>query len=272
VSRLVFLAPGALDHFEHAVVRHVLEHRRDDVFGCVIDARPSRPLPARILSNLRRGRGGYVVVMAVRRVLRRRRPTVATASLFADLGVEVIITTDPWGRATADAIDRLTPNLLLRVGGFGIVKEPLLSLCPAGVLSYHHGDMRAYRGQPPGFWELYHGERTMGVTVQRLAAGIDCGTPIVERRFDIRPDDTLRSLSRRFLDGSVDMLLAAVERVEAGRADEPLTTLGHVYTLPNLREWLIYLRRVGSRVGRARARSLLGPPLLARTSHRRGRQ
>lgn len=39
------------------------------------------------------------------------------------------------------------------------------------MLSYHHGDMRRYRGQPPGFWELYNGEREIGVTVQRLAAG-----------------------------------------------------------------------------------------------------
>ena len=61
-----------------------------------------------------------------------------------------------------EAIARRTPDVLLRIGGFGIVKEPLLSLCRAGVLSYHHGDMRRYRGQPPAFWELYHGERSIG--------------------------------------------------------------------------------------------------------------
>jgi methionyl-tRNA formyltransferase len=74
----------------------------------------------------------------------------------------------------------LRPDLLLLIGGFGIIKAPLLDLAPQGVLSYHHGDMREYRGQPPAFWELYNGEKPNRVTVQRLSPGIDCGQPIVE--------------------------------------------------------------------------------------------
>ncbi|HWH93350.1 MAG TPA: formyltransferase family protein [Baekduia sp.] len=265
MSRLVLLAPPSLNRFQRAVVEHVLAHRRGDVVGCVIDARPPRPAWERIRSNLKRGRGGYVVVMAAGLLLRRRRPTVATGPLLAAAGAEVIATADPCDPATAAAIAGLAPDVLLLVGGFGIVKEPLLSLCPGGVLSYHHGDMRAYRGQPPAFWELYHGEPSMGVTVQRLAAGIDCGTPIVERRFEIAPHDTVRSLSRRIHDGSADMLLAAVDRVERGEAGEPLAQLGRVYTLPNLREWLTCQLRVARRASRARARSLVRTLLAART-------
>ena len=100
------------------------------------------------------------------------------------------------------------------IGGFGILKPPLLDLAPQGTLSYHHGDMRRYRGQPPAFWELYNGERSIGVTVQRLSPGIDCGQPIAERLFPIREDDTLRSLSNRIFAGSADMMIEAVRRLQ----------------------------------------------------------
>lgn len=260
MSRLVVLAPSTLDPFQHAVLEHLLAHRAGDVVGCVIDARPPLPAAARLRAHLRRGRGGYVAVMAVQLLLRRRRPVVAAAPRLAGAGAAVIATEEPYGAATAAAIGRLAPDVLLLVGGFGIVREPLLTLTPGGVLSYHHGDMRAYRGQPPGFWELSHGEPDMGVTVQRLAAGIDCGTPIVERRFAIRPTDTPRSLIRRVYAGSADMLLAAVERFEAGETGEPLTRLGRVYTLPNLREWLRCHLRVAGRATRAWARALVRTP------------
>ncbi len=258
MSRLVFLAPPQLDPFQDAVVARVLAARRDDVAGVAIDARSPEPLRARLAKHVRRGRGGYVAVMALGALRRRRRPARPAARVFAAAGARVIEARDPYAPSTLAEIAALQPDVLLLVGGFGIVKEPLLDLAPAGVLSYHHGDMRRYRGQPPAFWELCHGERSMVVTVQRLAAGIDCGTPIVERRFEIRPDDSLATVSRRIYDGSVDMMLAAVERVERGEAAAPVETLGDVYTLPNLRQWLVCRARVAARIALARARSLRG--------------
>jgi methionyl-tRNA formyltransferase len=261
VSRLVFLAPPVLDPFQLAVVEHILAQRRDDVVGCLIDDRPPTPLRAKAASHLRRARGGYIAVLAIRalrrRLRRRGEPLPPTAGVIADIGARVIRTADPYDATAVDAVTRLEPDMLLLIGGFGIVKDPLLSLAPSGVLSYHHGDMRRYRGQPAGFWELYNGERSMGVTVQRLAAGIDCGEPIVERRYEIRPDDTLSSLMSRVYAASADMLREAIERVESGQPPASLETLGAVYTLPNLRQWLAYRWRIARRRVGARARSLV---------------
>jgi methionyl-tRNA formyltransferase len=151
----------------------------------------------------------------------------------------------------------LEPDVLILLGGYGIVKEPLLSLAAHGVVSYHHGDMRRYRGMPPAFWELYNGERQMGVTVQRLGASLDAGEPIVERTVAIRDEDTVRSLRKRAMDGSVDMLFEAVQRLEqpAFRPAQ-IDTFGPLYTLPTLRQWLTVTARVGARRLRALARRL----------------
>ena len=72
-------------------------------------------------------------------------------------------------------VAELAPDVLVLIAGFGIIGEPLLSLAPHGVLAYHHGDMRRYRGMPPAFWELFNDETEMGVTVQRLSPGLDDG-------------------------------------------------------------------------------------------------
>ena len=125
------------------------------------------------------------------------------------------------------------------LGGFGIVKEPLLSLVPKGILSYHHGDMRKYRGQPVGFWELYHGEKEMGVTVQRLSAGLDRGTPLEEMTIPIKKGDTVSTLSNRALDSSTGMMHDALQQIQ--QPDYKPATIDHygpIYTIPNLRQYL----------------------------------
>jgi methionyl-tRNA formyltransferase len=96
----------------------------------------------------------------------------------------------------------------------------------------------------------------MGATVQRLAEGLDAGTPIVEQTFAIRYDDTLGTLRSRVLGGSVPMLAEAVARLESGKPLVSLPSLGRVYSLPNLRQWLLLHARVAVR----RLRASMGAP------------
>ena len=35
---------------------------------------------------------------------------------------------------------------------------------------------------PPAFWELYNGEKEMGLTVQKLSVNLDSGSPLVEKK------------------------------------------------------------------------------------------
>ena len=95
----------------------------------------------------------------------------------------------------------------------------------------------------------------MGITVQRLTEALDAGEPIVERRVPIRGNDTVGSLRERALAASVDMLYEAVQRIGApGRQVERIATFGPVYTLPNLRQWLVLQARIALRRLRTRAR------------------
>lgn len=164
---------------------------------------------------------------------------MASKNYYNKIGVPYLETREPYSEETVMEIKAWQPDVMVMLGGFGIVKEPLLSLAPQGILSYHHGNMRKYRGQPVGFWELYNGESEMGVTVQRLAAGIDKGTPIVEKVIPIEKDDDVNSLCRRAMTCSTDMMCEALRCLgDAAFVPDQIQQYGPVYTLPNLRQYL----------------------------------
>jgi len=141
---------------------------------------------------------------------------------------------------TVEAIKSRRPDVIFR-SGFGIIREPILSLASYGVLSYHHGDMRKYRGQPPAFWELYHGEEEMKVTVQQLSPGLDCGAIIKEMTIPIYLGDTWARLHNRAYVLSTRLALDAIRlRIQSPGTALLLSDseLGKLYTTPNLRQWM----------------------------------
>ncbi|MFC3960249.1 formyltransferase family protein [Halovivax cerinus] len=157
-------------------------------------------------------------------------------------------------RLPASAIDRIDAagvDVLFR-RGFGILKGDVLTTPPHGVLSYHHGDVREYRGRPPGVWEFANGERTAGVTLQRLTETLDGGEIVVEKRVDIDDLATWQAVERRLFERSTDMLATACERL-AEPSFEPTTVeaLGELYTCPGpIATTRIELKNAIGRMGR----------------------
>jgi methionyl-tRNA formyltransferase len=246
--KVFVLTPPELGTFAQKALAPFESSTTHRLCGCAVDGRPPRPTGERLRAHLRRGRGGYMVVMAANRRRRRRAPTLPAAEFCRRNRIALIETDEPYSAETLEAIRAHSPDVLVLIGGFGILKQPLLELAPHGVLSYHHGDMRRYRGQPPGLWELYNGEHEMGVTVQRLGATVDAGEPIIERTVPIERRDTVRSLQARASERSAEMLYEAVCRLEDPNfRSERIEQFGLVYTLPNLRQWLRLNARIAIR-------------------------
>jgi methionyl-tRNA formyltransferase len=57
----------------------------------------------------------------------------------------------------------------------GRLRAELFEIPALGTLGIHHGRVPQYRGKKTTFWEIYNGERTAGVTIQRVNRGIDTG-------------------------------------------------------------------------------------------------
>lgn len=151
----------------------------------------------------------------------------------------------PVERAAAEA------DVAVRLG-FGFIVGPVLSAFEHGVLSYHHGDLREYRGKPMGFWEFLHGNETAGITVQQLTDELDAGRIAALETVPIDDLQTWQSVRRRLYARSDDVLARAVRNVQRGDLREP-SELGEVYTHPSGLSVLKYVLKNT----RGRARSAL---------------
>ena len=238
--KIALLCGPRLDSFQQRVLKPIFDDPTIEIVGALVDCRPRPSLKQRFLKNLRRGRGGYMIIMLFKSRLAKKKPSTGTQEFLSSHGIPYIETQCPYSDEIAEKVKNWQPETMIMLGGFGIVKEPLLSLAPNGILSYHHGDMRKYRGQPVGFWELYHNEKAMGVTVQRLSAGIDKGTPIVEMSISIKKDDTVSTLSERAFDCSTAMMHEALQKIQNPEfSPTSIEKYGPIYTLPNLRQYLL---------------------------------
>tara|TARA_B100001175_G_scaffold317829_1_gene336768 strand:- start:1293 stop:2957 length:1665 start_codon:yes stop_codon:yes gene_type:complete len=74
-------------------------------------------------------------------------------------------------------IKSLNLDVILRFNS-GILKGQILNCSKFGVLSFHHGDNRNYRGLPPGFWEVYNKSSSTGFIIQQLTDNLDGGNVI----------------------------------------------------------------------------------------------
>lgn len=145
------------------------------------------------------------------------------------------ISVDGWKQRLPDEVVQevaTSADVAIRFG-FGVLVGDVLTAPEHGVLSYHHGDLREYRGQPMGFWEFVHGCETAGVTLQRLNETLDGGEIVATEHVDIDDADRWGEVKSRLFEASEEMLTEGVRNVR-DESFEPETPdeLGDLYTLP----------------------------------------
>jgi methionyl-tRNA formyltransferase len=80
----------------------------------------------------------------------------------------------------------LKPDVIVTFGT-GIIRKPLIRLCPNGFVNLHGGDPEYYRGLDTHMWAIYHREfEQLIVTLHRLNPSLDGGEII--QRTQIRLD------------------------------------------------------------------------------------
>ena len=75
-------------------------------------------------------------------------------------------------------------DLLVYLGGGGILREAILAAPTLGVLNAHMGLLPAYRGMNVTEWALWNDD-PVGCTVHLIVRGIDTGEIISTRRVDV---------------------------------------------------------------------------------------
>ncbi|WP_136715453.1 formyltransferase family protein [Halorientalis salina] len=131
---------------------------------------------------------------------------------------------------SASAVDALTGTDVAFHWGIGILTGEVLSAPEHGVLGVHQGNVREYRGGPPGFWEYLHGDDQAGVTLQRYTEDLDAGGIVAERTVDVDDAHTWRSVRRRLCTASARLLVDGLDKLgDDGIAVDLPEKLGPVY-------------------------------------------
>lgn len=252
--RIGLLSSASISESKSRSLEPILRDSRYEIVHCFVDDRPGLSFKKKFRKNLKRGRGGYMLVMAWKSFFKRRKtsPSRSIKNYCQDFSIPLSFWKTPiYSEEHLEEMRSKNLDLLILLGGFGIVRDKIISIPQKGVLSYHHGDMRKYRGMPPALWEVYNGETEMGVTVQLLDAGLDSGLPVREVKVPLHNQDDEHSAIRRATRLGEPLLAEALEFLYNNPQVEikPIKKLGTIYTLPNLKQyftlkWRIFSRRV----------------------------
>lgn len=144
----------------------------------------------------------------------------ATAPLSLPVDAETVRTTPvletdgPGISLPDDVVDRIAAETDVVVqNGAGILRGRILTAPAHGVLSYHHGDIRRYRGVITHFWNYLERDETGGVTVLQLTEDLDAGGIVAETTVHLGDCLTWSELESRKQRAGVPLLARAVENL-----------------------------------------------------------
>jgi len=136
---------------------------------------------------------------------------------------------------------QVSPDLGI-IYGTNIIKESVFKIPRLGSVNLHQGLAPLYRGGPPIFWELYNGEREVGITVHFVEAKVDSGQIVLQETVPLVYDyahgldyDQFISQLGEFLQTRCASLLVEAVRLIAEGTASPTTQdplLGRRYRLP----------------------------------------
>lgn len=156
-----------------------------------------------------------------------------------------------------EAIRARNIDVLIR-GGSGILKGDILTACPFGILSFHHGDNDVYRGSPAGFWEVFHREPSTGFVIQQLSAELDGGDVFFKGHIGTAPFYALNQ-AKLYRKANIFLHRLLEGMGKSGSLPDVYPKLPYAYPLygtPTIFQQLLYLSRTVFRLSGKVARRI----------------
>lgn len=93
-----------------------------------------------------------------------------------------------------DAIKELKPDILLVLGWYFMVPRKIRELAKYGAWGIHASLLPNYAGGAPLVWAIIEGQTKTGVTLFKLADGVDDGDIIAQKEIVIEEHDTIKEV------------------------------------------------------------------------------
>jgi methionyl-tRNA formyltransferase len=163
-------------------------------------------------------------------------------------GLNVIERSDLNSRDFQDYIRQYNADLFISVASSIIFKEELIKIPRLDCINIHHAPLPRYRGMMPNFWQIYHGESEVGITIHRINKGIDTGDIIIQNYIPVRENESLHKLMLRSKKEGARIMIQVIEDFRKGRISyKKMEGAGSYFTFPT-RDDVTEFKRRGNRL------------------------
>ena len=142
-------------------------------------------------------------------------------------------------------ISGFAPDLIVSIACPYILKQDLLRIPPLGCINMHHAPLPRYKGMMPTFWQMYHGERNVAVSIHYMNAKIDEGAILLQEQLPIEAGESLDHLIRRSKRHGAHCLSKVLHEIES--ESQKMITVDHsatsYFTFPTPGEMKEFRRR-----------------------------
>lgn len=109
----------------------------------------------------------------------------------------------------------LAPELIV-VAAYGkLLPQAVLDIPPKGCINVHGSLLPKYRGAAPIQWAVINGEPVTGVTIMRMAQGLDTGDMLLQKETPIGENETAGALFERIAILGAEALSQAIAQLDA---------------------------------------------------------
>lgn len=146
-----------------------------------------------------------------------------------------------------DAIQRLSPDLIVSAYFNQLFSEPLAALARHGMVNIHPSLLPEYRGVDPVFYARLRDAPSLGASIHRVSPEIDRGNILAQRRLPMLPRESVLAATTRMYGEGAGLLLETLDAIAAGEQGTPQAPGGEYFSWPGRAE-VAALRRKGVRL------------------------
>ena len=131
-----------------------------------------------------------------------------------------------------------SPEMLISVACPFILKRPMLELSSKAALNIHHAPLPRYKGMMPTFWQMYHGERSVGITIHTMVDKLDEGSILHQESVPVIQGESMHNLIRRSKRDGGKAMLKVLRKITQGDMPAAVEPSGETsyFTFPNATE------------------------------------
>jgi methionyl-tRNA formyltransferase len=198
--RIVFIGTGEIG----VPTLEALLKSEHDVIGVV--TQPDKPV----------GREQHIEPAPIKKALTSGAPDVSSARTGRALPMPVLQPARIKDRQAIEEIHALKPDVIVVMAYGQILPREILNIPKIACLNLHASLLPRWRGAAPIQAAIAGGDPETGITVMHMDEGLDTGDILLQRRIDIRSNDTGGSLHERLAQIAPDALLHSLRLFAEG--------------------------------------------------------